>query len=97
MFDSNFGLQSTNSQPHLDNFEEYSFAFDAANTLTSCRHRDLQEVLDIGNPASTMKNVLKGHALQSQAPPTSTSSNYDTEIEKLRRYAPAQFSSIHTE
>jgi hypothetical protein len=91
MFGSNFGLQSTNNQPHLNNFGEYTFAVDPANTVTTCRHGDLQEILESESSANTMANISKGHALQSQTPPTSTSSSCDADIEKLQKYAQVLF------
>jgi hypothetical protein len=92
MLGSNVGLQLANSQAHLDNFEDYSFAFDAANVATSCSHRELQEILDGGNPATTMTNISRGHAQKTQAPQASISSSYDTDIERLKRYAPSDLS-----
>jgi hypothetical protein len=96
MFGSNFGLQPASSQPHLDHFEDYSFAFDPANTATSCSHRELQEVLNRGNPMTTMTNISKGHAEQTQASQTTTASSYDNEIERLKRYVPSGFSWVST-
>lgn len=92
MFDSNFGHQAASSQPHLDSFEDYSFAFDPAHTATSCSHRALQEVLNRGNTMTTMTNISKGQTEQTQAPNTITASSSDTEIEMLKRYAPSGFS-----
>lgn len=89
MFGPNFGLQSASSHPHLDNLEEFSFPVDPANTAASCSHRKLQEVLTHGNH---MADISKGHAEQTQASQTITASNYDNEIEKLKRYAPSGFS-----
>jgi hypothetical protein len=96
MFDSNFGHQPASSQPHLDNFEDYSFAFDPAHTATSCSHRALQEVLNRGNPMTTMTNISKGHTEQTQASQTTTASSSDTEIERLKRCAPSGFSRVST-
>lgn len=92
MFGPNFGLQPASSQPHLDNLENFSFAVDTANTAASCSHSKLQEVLSSGNPMTAMPNISKGHAEQAQASQTITVSNYDNEIEGLRRYAPSGFS-----
>ena len=92
MFDSNFGLQLASSQPHLDNFEDYSFAFDSANTATSCSHPALQEVLNRGNHMTTMTNISKGPAEQSQASQTTIASSSENEIERLKRYTPFGFS-----
>lgn len=88
MFDSNFGHQPASSQLHLDHFEDYSFAFDPANTANSCSHRELQEVVDRGNPMTTMTSTSKGHAEQTQASQT-TASSYNNEIEMLKKYIPS--------
>ena len=85
MFDSNFGHQPASSQPHLDTFEDYTFAFDPAHTATNCSHRALQEVLNRGNSMTTMTNISKGQIEQTQASQTITASSSDTEIEKLKR------------
>ncbi|PVH73210.1 hypothetical protein DL98DRAFT_538574 [Cadophora sp. DSE1049] len=84
MFDSNIGLQPGSSRP-LDHFEDYSFVFDPANTATSCSHRELQEVLNQGNPMTTMTSISKGRAERTQASQTTTASSYDNEIERLKR------------
>ncbi|KAH8589211.1 hypothetical protein B0O99DRAFT_637482 [Bisporella sp. PMI_857] len=97
MFGSNFGLQPASSQPRLDNFEDYSFTFGAANAPTLCSHRELQEVLDRGDLAATMTNISKGHAQQTPVPPTSISSSYHTDIESLKKYAPSGFNLADTD
>jgi hypothetical protein len=88
MFDSNLGFQPPNSQRH-QNFEDYSFAFDPTNTATICTHRELQEILDGGNPMTTMTNISKGHAEKAQASHNSTASSHNNEIDSLKRYAPS--------
>ena len=89
MYDSNFGLQQASSQTHHDNFEDYPFAFEPANTAASCSHRALQEVINSGYPMTTMTSISKVHAEQTQASQFTTASSADTEIERLKRYTPS--------
>lgn len=83
IFGSSF--QHASSQPPVANLDDF-FAIDPANTAASCSHRKLQEVLNSGNPMTTIANI--GHAEQTKASQTIAASNCDDEIERLKGYAP---------